>query len=190
MIMIKCLNSAHDWCVYHKGLTSSNYHLVLNEINAEASGTEKWQNTDPSSTVFTLGNGGGVNANTQTHVAYCFADVQGYSKFGSYVGNGSTDGTFIYTGFKPAFIIIKATSGTENWRMYDNKRNGFNVDNEQLFPNVNNAEASDADLDILSNGFKCRRNSGGFNNSGTTYIYMAFAESPFVTSTGISTTAR
>ena len=86
--------------------------------------------------------------------------------------------------------MIKATSGTENWRIYDNRRNGFNVDNEQLFANTNAAEASDVDLDILSNGFKCRRNSGGFNNSGTTYIFMAFAEESFVTSTGVPATAR
>jgi len=178
--------NAYRWIVYHQAIGNT-HAQYLNENFANTDSVTFWNDTSPTSSVFSLGTDNSWNG---TNIFYCFAEKKGYSKFGSYVGNGNADGTFVYTGFKPAFIIIKATSGEENWRMYDNKRNGFNVDNEQLFPNLSNAEASDADLDILSNGFKCRRNSGGFNNSGTTYIYMAFAENPFVTSTGVPATAR
>ena len=186
VMIVKAMNGNIHWAVYHKDI--GNTHYLQFDTNAKLDDAGVWNDTSPDSVNFTIGNSD--KSNTVTYIAYCFTEKQGYSKFGNYVGNGNADGTYVYLGFKPAFIIIKATSGTENWRMYDNKRNGFNVDNEQLFPNLNNAEASDADLDILSNGFKCRRNSGGFNNSGTTYIYMAFAEQPFVTSTGIPATAR
>ena len=178
--------NAYRWIVYHQAIGNT-HAQYLNENFANTDSVTFWNDTSPTSSVFSLGTDNSWNG---TNIFYCFAEKKGYSKFGSYVGNGNADGTFVYTGFKPAFIIIKATSGEENWRMYDNKRNGFNVDNEQLFPNLNDAEASDVDLDILSNGFKCRRNSGGFNNSGTTYIYMAFAENPFTTSTGVPATAR
>jgi len=178
--------NAYRWIVYHQAIGNT-HAQYLNENFANTDSVTFWNDTSPTSSVFSLGTDNSWNG---TNIFYCFAEKKGYSKFGSYVGNGNADGTFVYTGFKPAFIIIKATSGEENWRMYDNKRNGFNVDNEQLFPNLSNAEASDADLDILSNGFKCQRNSGGFNGSGTTYIYMAFAENPFVTSTGVPATAR
>ena len=188
-IIVKERGGDGNWIVYHSTLGNGKY-LSLTDTGAAVTASNYWNNTSPTSSVFTVGTTGNVNGSSKTYIAYCFADVKGYSKFGSYVGNGSSSGTFCYTGQKSSFIMIKATSGTENWRMYDNKRNGFNVDNEQLFPNLSNAEASDADLDILSNGFKCRRNSGGFNNSGTTYIYMAFAENPFVTSSGVPATAR
>ena len=188
MIIVKCRNAAENWAVYHHAL--GNTHALFLNTTGASSDTPVFADTTPTSSVFSVSADDRTGADGKTYVAYCFADVKGYSKFGSYTGNGNANGTFIYTGFKPAFVIIKATSGTENWRMYDNKRNGFNVDNEQLFPNLSNAEASDADLDILSNGFKCQRNSGGFNGSGTTYIYMAFAENPFVTSTGVPATAR
>ena len=178
--------NAYRWIVYHQAIGNT-HAQYLNENFANTDSVTFWNDTSPTSSVFSLGTDNSWNG---TNIFYCFAEKKGYSKFGSYVGNGNADGTFVYTGFKPAFIIIKATSGEENWRMYDNKRNGFNVDNEQLFPNLSNAEASDVDLDILSNGFKCQRNSGGFNGSGTTYIYMAFAENPFVTSTGVPATAR
>ena len=180
--------NGRNWPVYFGDQTK---YMYLSSTDAQANaGTIIWNNTAPTSSVFSVGNDNGVNQNGEKYIAYLFAEKQGYSKFGSYVGNGNVDGTFIWTGQKSAFIMIKATSGTENWRIYDNRRNGFNVDNEQLFANTAAAEASDADLDILSNGFKCRRNSGGFNNSGTTYIFMAFAKQPLVTSTGVPATAK
>jgi hypothetical protein len=116
-------------------------------------------------------------------IAYCFADVKGFSKFGSYTGNGSTDGTFVYTGFKPAWVVAKRTSGTGSWRMWDNKREGYNGDNAFLYANLTNAEESDGTLvDFCSQGFKWRGSSADMNGSGSSYIYMAFAENPFVTS--------
>jgi hypothetical protein len=123
-------------------------------------------------------------------IAYCFAEIRGYSKFGSYTGNGSTNGTFVYTGFKPAFVILKvSTLDGENWVMFDNKRNTYNVVNGRLFPNLSNAESTAANiLDFLSNGFKLR-NADSSVNTANTYIYMAFAENPFVTSGGIPVTA-
>ena len=125
-------------------------------------------------------------------MAYCFAEKKGFSKFGSYVGNGSADGTFVYTGFKPAWVMMKASSASGNWGMFDNKRIGYNVKNYNFRADQNNAEGTDDAIDILSSGFKIRSTSGGFGGgSGTTYIYMCFAESPFVTgSSAIPTTAR
>ena len=189
VIICKSRSGAEEWRPYFSALGAT-YGMRLNGTNAKDDDAGYWNDVEPTSSVFTVGTNAGTNGNNVTFIAYCFAEKKGYSKFGSYVGNGNVDGTFIWTGQKSAFIMIKATSGTENWRIYDNRRNGFNVDNEQLFANTSAAEASDADLDILSNGFKCRRNSGGFNNSGTTYIFMAFAEESFVTSTGVPATAR
>ena len=125
-------------------------------------------------------------------VAYCFAEKQGYSKFGKYVGNGDANGPFVYTGFKPAFVMLKRSNTTSNWIIMDNKRNTFNEMESRLFPNLANAEQTQSTygLDFLSNGFKLRDTVSQSNGSGSTYIYMAFAESPFTTSTGIPTTAR
>ena len=152
-----------------------------------------WNNTTPTASVFSLGNKGEVNANGQTFIAYLFADIQGYSKFGSYTGNGNADGTFVYTGQKSAFIMIKAASRTGTWNMYDVKRSTFNNIDDFITANTSDAETTGntyQNIDILSNGFKCRGTGTGTNESGSTYIYMAFAENPFVTSTGIPTTAR
>jgi len=189
VIICKSRSGAEEWRPYFSALGAT-FGMRFNDTNAKDDDAGYWNDVEPTSSVFTVGTNAGTNGNNVTFIAYCFAEKKGYSKFGSYVGNGNVDGTFIWTGQKSAFIMIKATSGTENWRIYDNRRNGFNVDNEQLFANTSAAEASDADLDILSNGFKCRRNSGGFNNSGTTYIFMAFAKQPLVTSTGVPATAR
>jgi hypothetical protein len=136
------------------------------------------------------------NQNSITYIAYCFAEKQGYSKFGSYTGNGSTDGTFVYTGFKPAFVMSKYTTGGsaggEGWNMFDNKRDAFNIVDLRVQANSSSAESSSTNHyhDFLSNGFKLRTVDGSANNSGATYIYMAFAENPFVTSTGVPATAR
>jgi hypothetical protein len=128
-----------------------------------------------------------------TYIAYCFADVKGFSKFGSYTGNGDADGTFVYTGFKPAFVMVKESdsSAGEGWHILDNKRSGANGDMERLLANSANAESNYSGLlDLVSNGFKTRTSDAGVNASSATYIYMAFAENPFVTSTSIPTTAR
>ena len=151
-----------------------------------------FQNTTPTSSVFSLTSQGYVNGGGGNQmIAYCFADVQGFSKMGSYTGNGSTDGTFVYTGFKPAFVMAKYTSGGgEDWKMMDSKRNPSNVTNKILAANTNVTEATSSYLDLLSNGFKIRSTTGSLNNSGGSYIYMAFAENPFTSSTGTPVTAR
>ena len=143
-----------------------------------------------TTSTFNVGGDFSVNGN-YPYVAYCFAEKQGYSKFGKYVGNGSADGTFVYTGFRPAMIILKRTDAANNWLIYDHKRSGYNPKQDKLYPDDSSAEdASTTSVDLLSNGFKLRASSASQNASGGTYIYMAFAENPFTTSTGIPTTAR
>ena len=139
-----------------------------------------WNNTAPTSSVFTV-NGGGweVNTDTKKHIAYCWAEIPGYSKFGSYTGNGSTDGTYVHLGFKPAFIITKWTNGTGSWFIFDNKRNGYNETEPYVMSNVSNTEATDLGWDLLSNGFKIRNNYVNTNAANQDYVYLAFAESPF-----------
>ena len=122
-----------------------------------------------------------MNTSADNYVAYCFHSVEGYSKVGSYVGNGNADGTFIYTGFRPAFVMIKDEGGTENWQLMDNKRVGYNEDNYQLFPNLVNVEYESAPVDLVSNGFKLRVVEGGLSIDRQ-HLYIAFAESPFKTS--------
>jgi hypothetical protein len=198
MIITKVYSTAgNDWMVYHKSLGATNY-IKLNLTDGTFASSAVWNNTAPDSDKFYLGSSGDANASGQTSVAYCFADVKGFSKFGSYTGNGSTDGTFVYTGFKPAFVMTKSSStgGTYyDWGMMDNKRaNPFNVIDAQVCANLsdeeNSANIGSQKIDFLSNGFKPRANGSSHNDSGVTYIYMAFAENPFVTSTGIPTTAR
>jgi len=141
--------------------------------------TTYWNNTSPSSTVVTLGSDNKGNG-SGTMIMYCFHSVDGYSKVDSYTGNGSTDGTFVYTGFRPAFLLIKRTDATGVWPMFDNKRVGYNWDNRQLRANEATAEeTSNTFIDILSNGFKCKNTAADKNASGGTYTYLAFAESPF-----------
>ena len=126
-------------------------------------------------------------------IAYCFGDVQGFSKFGSYIGNGNLNGAFFYLGFKPAFVIIKRTDSTNDWVMFDNKRDPINEVNESLYANTNAAGqtgTADDDIDFLSNGIKIREDNPGLNASGGSYIYMAFAENPFTSSAGTPVTAR
>ena len=178
MIITKRTDSANGWGVYHQSLGTGK-ELYLNYDNSEQS-SNFWITT-PTTSVFSVSSSDYVNLNNATYVAYCFADVQGYSKFGSYVGNGSTDGTFVYTGFKPAFIIQKnASTGSTNWQIFDNKRNDFNVVDDYLIVNSSGAEGVSTSLDFVSNGFKIRQSAGYINTSGDTYIYMAFAEEPLV----------
>jgi len=177
MIIIKNTDISANWLVYHDSIPATNT-LILNTTDASASDAA-YNNTDPTSSVFSLGVTGSGNGSGNNLIAYCFADVQGYSKFGSYVGNGNADGTFVYTGFSPAFVINKRTDSIGNWNMRDIKRD-INENTNNLYSNLNNAEASGQGIDFLSNGFKQRNNGGDNNGSGASYIYMAFASEPLV----------
>ena len=205
VVLIKSTSHTESWTMYHASLGAGKY-IYLNNTDAAGGGgsnTSIFNNTAPTNSVFTVNTDGTVNGSGKNYIAYCFADVTGYSKFGSYTGNGNADGTFIYTGFKPAFIMTKNSVYTSNWVMKDNKRSGTSAlqDFGQMNPNqtenpsanLNTEEnkASAFAVDILSNGFKMRGvDNAGSNWDGNKYIYMAFAEEPFVTSTGIPTTAR
>jgi hypothetical protein len=191
LIIGKVRNQAYSWRVYHASV-GNDKTLVLNGNNAAAS-SNSWGNTTPTSSVFTAGRGGDDNMNYgsgDTIVAYCFAEKQGYSKFGLYTGNGNADGTFVYTGFRPSWVMAKRTNSTGNWMMFDSKRDTFNVMDSYVVAHSNQAEADFPFVDFLSNGFKWRHTSSHANASASTYIYMAFAEHPFVSSTGTPTTAR
>jgi len=177
MILIKDTTNTESWIVYHEGVGNDG-NLYLNLINGKAT-QAVFQDTTPTSSVFSLGTTDGANKASAVHVAYCFAEIPGYSKFGSYTGNGSTDGPFIYTGFKPAFVMFKKFSGTDGWEIFDSKRPGYNVTDLGLLANSNAAEATGRNIDILSNGIKQRNGNGTTNENGNSYIYMAFAENPF-----------
>ena len=190
MIIIKSRNEAAGWLTYHEAIGNTKA-LFLNTTGAEDDNAELFNDTSPTSTVFTTGITGLLTGGSNL-IAYCFAEKQGYSKFGSYVGNGNANGTFIYTGFKPAFVMTKPSSKTGEWFMIDNKRDPSNYVRRRLKANSNAAENTDdnQDFDILSNGFKPRRSAGDWNSSGDTFIYMAFAEQPFVSSSVVPATAR
>ena len=193
MIIIKERNNSTSWIVYHHKNTSApaTDYLLLNSTQATDDYADYFNDTAPTSSVFTIDTAGDINGSSDTYIAYCFAEVKGYSKFGSYTGNGSTDGTFVYTGFKPAFVMVKETGNVNSWRILDNKRSPINVMNEPLFANLNNVEGTtDHETDFVSNGFKIRSSDTSMNRSGGTFIYMAFASQPFTTSTSVPTTAR
>jgi hypothetical protein len=178
MVIVKRRNSAEDWQVRHISIAAVN-SIELNLTGGASSSPTTWNSTNPTSTVFSIGTDTQVNASGGTYVAYCFAPIAGYSSMGSYVGNGSTEGPFIFTGMRPAFVLVRRSDGSDDWYLFDNKRIGYNVRNEPLYPNGNYAEGSGFNyIDLLSNGFKMRNNSYE-NVSGANYIYAAFAESPF-----------
>ena len=190
MVIVKNRDDVANWKVWHNYLSGTQ---VLELNNTDAVETPAvWNSTIPTSSVFSVGTQNTVNGSGDNIIAYCFAEKKGYSKFGSYTGNGNADGTFVYTGFKPAWIMIKRTDSAEHWQMSDNKRNTFNVVDKGLFASGSFAESSSSSyyIDYLSNGFKLRNTATWFNASGGSYIYMAFAENPFITSTGICCTAR
>ena len=200
VLIVKNRSTAVDWAVYHQDLTNAGYVLALNNTDAEVnSGFQRWNRADPTSSVFSVGSGQQTNENTSNMIAYCFAEKQGYSKFGSYAGTGGggTNGKFVYTGFRPALVVIKSSSTSANWQVYSNKRPSYgnNINKKLGWNNVTHENGSDLgntsqnNIDFLSNGFRCTT-ANTDTNSSQTYIYMAFAESPFVTSTGIPTTAR
>ncbi len=176
-IVVKRLQNAEDWAVYHASNGAGTYQS-LNTTEAKQTNSNRF-NVAPTSSVFTVNTHESVNF-AENYIAYCFAEKQGFSKFGSYTGNGNADGTFIYTGFKPAFIMVKRTDNTSNWQINDNKRDVDNVQNTPLMANLSNAESTDTSWDALSNGFKMRQSYGSKNASGGSYIYMAFAEEPLV----------
>ncbi len=159
-------------------------YVTLSSDAAETNSTQMWNDTAPTSSVFTIKDAGDVNTNTNNYIAYCFHSVDGYSKVGNYAGNNSTDGVFVYTGFRPAWVLIKSMGSGESWSLIDNKRNTYNYAETALFPNLSMADTSQINsrLDMLSNGFKLRSNYDRVNGTGYTYLYLAFAESPFKTS--------
>ena len=188
IVIYKERNTTNAWRIMHD-INGTLKRIYLNTTAAEVSITDS--STAPTNTLLNIGTGSEVNRDSNaTYVAYCFAEKKGYSKFGSYTGNGNADGTFIYTGFKPAFIIVKRTDSVNNWTMYDNKRNNpFNEITHTLIANGSDAEStstSDDDCDFLSNGVKMRCSNNGSNGSSASYIYMAFAEEPLVANVGAS----
>ena len=194
MIIVKGITYAEEWEIYHTSLGATKT-IKLNNTVAASTTSSRWNDTEPTSSVFTVGNADATNKSGYDYIAYCFAEKPGYSKFGSYTGNGNADGAFIYTGFKPAFVLMKCSSeggSGFDWVLWDNKRPGFNVVNDSLYPNGNFAEGTSDAIDIISNGFKIRSSNNTFNKSGNTFIYMAFAEEPLVAnvSNSIPATAR
>ena len=185
-MIIKRRNGVTDWPCWHTSISpASNYAIDLDTTAAKYNTYPMWNGTSPTSSVFSIGVDPAVNASggTGTYVAYCWAEIAGFSKFGSYTGNGSTDGTFVYTGFTPKFVLVKETGNANNWYLLDTARNPYNAMNLQLYPNASAAEGTGGSagylLDSLSNGFKFRGSGAEANRSGGSYIYMAFASNPF-----------
>ena len=187
MIIVKRLSNSENWTTYHTSIGNTKY--IDLDANSASVTYNMWQNTTPTSSVFSITTHNRLNANGDDYIAYCFAEKTGYSKFGSYTGTGNANGPFIYTGFKPAFIILKVSSDINDWTMFDNKRPGYNVNNQALLPNLSNSESTDHAIDILSNGFRIKDNDGTVNPNGQTMIYMAIGQS-LVGTNNIPATAR
>jgi len=191
IIIIRSRDTASvDWAFFH-GILGGTKYLLFNTAGAAGTASSLWNDTDPTSTVFTIGTTSKVNTDDENYVAYVFTSKQGFSKFGSYEGNNNVDGTFVYTGFRPAFLMVKtAESDAQRWNIMDNKRAGFNPNGWRLFADANTAESTSINgADLLSNGFKMRINDACVNGTPK-YIYMAFAEAPFVNSNGVPCNAR
>ena len=188
-IIFKDRSTTKNWFIYHQSISPTN-GAILNLATNPSADINYFNNTAPTSSVFTIGNDNKINPSSNNMIAYCFAEKQSYSKFSSYVGNGNVSGTYVHLGFKPAFVMNKKTDGTMNWHIWDNKRNSYNIVDKLVYPNLSNAEDTLTSFDFVSNGFKIRDNRTFVNASGSPYIYMAFAENPFVTSTGVPATAR
>ena len=189
LVILRNREVASNWWVWGE-LLGNNQIMELDTTSAKYNPNGNYHNdTMPTSSVISIGSDGQVSGSGQSHICYAFHSVKSFSKIGSYIGNGNADGTFVYTGFKPAFVINKRTDSTSGWDLFDNKRLGYNVANRLLAPNTSDQEATSDKIDLLSNGFKMGTTTGG-NYSGASYIYMAFASEPFTTSTGIPCTAR
>ena len=189
MIIQKNLADTESWMVYHASLGATKY-MVLNTTAGSDTNSTRWNDTEPDATVFSIGTDSSTNGSGETCIAYCFAEKSGYSKFGSYIGNGDAEGPFVYTGFRPAFFMLKKSSGPDQgWLIVDDKRGGYNTSNDKLY-----ADSSAADTlkknSLLSNGWKVEEASDTYNASGATYIYAAFAEFPLVSSNNIPGPAR
>jgi hypothetical protein len=183
MVIVKRRTNARDWAVYHKdqSATPTNAYLLLNSTAAVGVGSTAWNNGTFTSSVFTIGSHELVNFSGDSYVFYAFRGIEGYSKVGSYVGNGSADGTFVYTGFRPAWVMVKRTDAADDWHIYDDTRDSYNPEVRMLAANLSDAENvyGTARMDFLCNGVKMRANASTFNASGGSYIYLAFAERPF-----------
>ena len=193
VIVKRYSTSGGGWLMQNSNLTSASYVLKLNAGDAQSNDGANFNSVAPTNNHFSVYNSNNTNASGANHIAYCFAEKQGYSKFGKYIGNGNANGPFVYTGFKPAFLLLKQSSGTQGWLLVDNKRaNPFNPVDGSLHPNANAAEDTSSDffVDFTSNGFKLRDSDAQLNGSGSTYIYMAFAEAPLVGSNNVPCTAR
>ena len=192
MIIVKNLDSAEAWPVYHNGLATDaeTDHIYLNTTDAKGDSASHWNDTAPTSTVFSLGTSSESNKSGSPMIAYCFAEKTGYSKFGSYTANGDVSGGFVYLGFKPSFLMIKRTDDAAGWIIYDNKREGRNTENDYLLASSTSAEGTNNEIDLYSNGFKPREaNRNELNVSGASYVYMAFGQS-LVGSNNVPCTAR
>ena len=197
VLINKSISGANDWFVGHSSIGFTKF-LKLNDRIAATTNSGIWNDTAPTTDHFTINSANGnTNSTGVEYITYCFSEIKGFSKFGSYIGNGSTDGVFCYTGMKPAFLILKnISSGSTDWIVYDNKRSssgGNNVIDAWLAPHSSSAEVSNNtanNLDFLSNGFKLRHDNADLNASGSTYIYIAFAEQPLVGTNNIPATAR
>ena len=190
VVLVKSTNDNTDWRMYHKDIPSANTRAIrLNNNDYWNTSAGYWSNTSPTSSLVCLGNDSTVNQNGNYYVAYCWKSVVGFSKFGSYTGNGNANGTFIYTGFKPKFLMVKNASASANWVIVDSERLGYNPNNSELFANTTDDEEANNQIDLLSNGFKMRANSTSINTSGSQYIYLAWGQS-LVGSNNVANTAR
>jgi len=190
-IWIKKTSATENWFCWNNPMTSAGGFMKLDTNSAISTNSTAFP-WNPQANTFGVSTDAATNASGVTYIAYCFADVQGFSKMGGYVGNGNADGTFVYTGFKPAWVMIKNTTSSASWNITDAKRDTFNVAGKGLFANETTAESAIAgrEIDFLSNGFKIRTSGGEKNTSGNIYIYMAFAEAPLVGSNNVPATAR
>jgi len=188
-LIVKNRSSVTSWGVQTS--TGAGFEMNLNNQEGQTATSVYWNSTDPTSSVFSVGTNAATNNSGDNMIAYCFAPIKGFSKMGTYTGNGNADGTFVYTGFKPAWILTKKSSGSgDSWNLLDATRNPNNAVDKRLTPDTADAEATTTQYDILSNGFKARATTGSVNTSGATYIYMAFAENPLVGTNNIPATAR
>ena len=189
-ILIKNLDDSSDnWQVYHVG-NGNTTAIQLDNNGGTSGGSDRFYDVTPDTVNFTLGNHVSVNNNGENYIAYCFAEVPGFSKFGKYQGINDADGPFIYTGFRPSWFMIKRVSSGYSWAMKDNKINPRNVVSVEMYANDQSGDTAGSEIDFLSNGVKLRTTSGTYNHSGIDYIYMAFAEHPLVASNGDPGTAR
>ena len=193
LVIAKNRERVSDWLVYHAGMDATgDYALFLHSNSAKDNSQNYWGDTEATTSAFSVGTRQENNQSGEDIIAYCFAEKQGFSKFGSYTGNGNADGPFIFCGFRPALVVTKKSSDTGDWIIYDNKRDPNNLVHGRILLNSNAVEytADSHGIDFLSNGFKIRTSDQSWNESGETFIYMAFAESPFVNSNGVPCNAR